>query len=196
MGLAILILGLMVFLGAHVFVTAREARAAAMRNLGRAYWALFALASAAGVVLIAYGFGLYRRTGWIDVWYPPQFLRHVTIGLMLISVILVIAAYLPGHIKKWAKHPMLAAVKIWAFAHLLSNGDLGSIILFGSFLAWAVYARIAVKRREARGEVTNIQSTGSGWTNDAIAVVLGIFIYLALGFTFHPVIIGVPVFGT
>ncbi len=148
---------------------------------------MFAIASAAGVVLIAYGFGLYRRTGWIDVWYPPQFLRHITIGLMLFSVILVIAAYLPGHIKTWAKHPMLAAVKIWAFAHLLSNGDLGSIILFGSFLAWAVYARIAVKRREARGEVTNIQSTGSGWTNDAIAVVVGIFIYLALGFTFHPV---------
>ncbi|MGI8525728.1 MAG: NnrU family protein [Pseudolabrys sp.] len=195
MGLAILILGLIVFLGAHVFVTAREARAAAMRSLGKAYWALFALASAAGVILIAWGFGMYRATGWIDVWHPPRFMHHITVGLMLISVILVMSAYLPGHIKRGAKHPMLAGVKVWAFAHLLSNGDLGSIILFGSFLAWAVYARIAVKRREAAGEVTNIQSTGSGWTNDAIAVVLGIFIFLALGFTFHPVVIGVPVFG-
>ncbi len=75
-------------------------------------------------------------------------MRHITIGLMLISVILVVAAYLPGHIKTWAKQPMLTAIKIWAFAHLLSNGDLGSIVLFGSFLAWAVYARIAVKRRK------------------------------------------------
>jgi uncharacterized membrane protein len=196
MGLAILILGLIVFLGAHTFVTARAMRAAAMARLGNFYWLLFALTSVAGVALIAWGFGLYRRTGWIDVWYPPQALRHVTIGLMLISVILVVAAYLPGHIKQWTKHPMLAGVKIWAFAHLLSNGDLGSIVLFGSFLAWAVYARIAVKRREAAGEITNIRSVDRGWTNDAIAVVLGIFIYLALGYTFHPALIGVPVFGS
>ncbi len=196
MGLAILILGLIVFLGAHTFVTARAMRAAAMARLGKFYWLLFALASVGGVALIAWGFGLYRRTGWIDVWYPPQALRHVTIGLMLISVILVVAAYLPGHIKQWTKHPMLAGVKIWAFAHLLSNGDLGSIVLFGSFLAWAVYARIAVKRREAAGEITNIRGVDRSWTNDAIAVVLGICIYLALGYTFHPALIGVPVFGS
>ena len=196
MGLAILILGLIVFLGAHTFVTAREARSAAMTRLGNAYWALFALTSAAGIILIGWGFALYRATGWIDIWHPPAFMRHITVGLMLISIILVTAAYLPGHIKKWAKHPMLAGVKIWAFAHLLSNGDLGSILLFGAFLGWAVYARIAVKRREAAGEVTNIRSVDSGWTNDAIAVALGAFLYLAIGYTFHPVVIGVPVFGS
>jgi uncharacterized membrane protein len=195
MGLAILILGLIVFLGTHVFVTARGARNVAMARLGKFYWLLFAMLSVAGVILIAWGFSKYRATGWIDIWYPPHVMHHVTIGLMLVSIILVTAAYLPGHIKKWAKHPMLAAVKIWAFAHLLSNGDLGSITLFGSFLAWAVYARIAVKRREAAGEITNIRSVDGGWTNDVIAVVLGIFIFLALGYTFHPVIIGVPVFG-
>jgi uncharacterized membrane protein len=195
MGLTILICGLVLFLGAHTFVTARPARSVALARLGKFYWLLFALVSVAGVVLISWGFGLYRRTGWIDVWYPPQAFRHITIGLMLISVILIVAAYLPGHIKRWTKHPMLAGVKTWAFAHLLSNGDLGSILLFGSFLAWGVYARIAVKRREAAGEVTNIQSVDNGWTNDVIAVGLGIFIYLALGYTFHPVLIGVPVFG-
>jgi uncharacterized membrane protein len=196
MGLLILILGLIVFLGAHTFVTARQARAVAMARLGKAYWLMFALTSVVGVVLIAWGFALYRRTGWIDVWYPPAFMRHITIGLMWFSVIMVLAAYLPGHIKSWAKHPMLAGVKIWAFAHLLSNGDLGSIILFGSFLAWGVYARIALKRREAAGEITNIRAVDSGWANDAVALVLGTFIYLALGYVFHPVMIGVPVFGS
>jgi uncharacterized membrane protein len=194
MGLLILILGLIVFLGAHTFVTARQARAAAMARLGKAYWALFAIASVIGVLLIAWGFSLYRQTGWIDIWSPPAFMRHITIGLMWFSIVLVLAAYLPGHIKKWTKHPMLAAVKIWAFAHLLSNGDLGSILLFGSFLGWAVYARIAVKRRETAGDITRTPAVDSGWTNDAVVLVLGTFIYLALGYVFHPVVIGVPVF--
>ena len=195
MGLVVLIFGLIVFLGAHTFVTAREARAAAMARLGKGYWFLFAVTSLIGVILIAWGFSIYRHTGWIDVWYPPAFLRHLTIGLMWISTILVLAAYLPGHIKAWTRHPMLAGVKTWAFAHLLSNGDLGSILLFGSFLAWGVYARIAVKRREAAGEITNTRIVDSGWTNDAIVLVLGTFIYFALAYVFHPVMIGVPVFG-
>jgi uncharacterized membrane protein len=193
-GLLILILGLIVFLGAHTFVTAREARTAAMKRLGWAYWPSFAIVSLIGVILIAWGFSIYRQTGWIDIWSPPRFTRHITIGLMWFSTILVLAAYLPGHIKKWTKHPMLAGVKIWAFAHLLSNGDLGSILLFGSFLAWGVYARIAVKRREVAGEITNTLAVDRGWTNDAVALVVGTFIYLALGFVFHPVMIGVPVF--
>jgi uncharacterized membrane protein len=194
MGLPILITGLVVFLGAHTFVTMRAARAAAMARVGKpAYYALFGLTSLIGIVLIAWGFAIYRQTGWIDVWSPPAFMRHITIGLMWFSVILVLAAYLPGHIKAWTKHPMLAGIKIWAFAHLLSNGDLGSILLFGSILGWAIYARIAVKRREAR-EKTSVRVSVSGWTNDIVAIVLGTFIYLALGYVFHPVMIGVPVF--
>jgi len=195
MGLIILVLGLAVFLGAHSFVSFRSARAAARDRLGGSYWVMFSIASVVGVVLIAWGYGLYRQTGWIAVWSPPEFMRHVTVALMLPSIVLVTAAYLPGHIKAWAKHPMLAGVKLWAFAHLLSNGDLGSIILFGSFLAWAIYARISVKRRDAAGEITNVQSVDHGWRNDAVAVVLGVFLYLALGHTFHPVIVGVPAFG-
>jgi uncharacterized membrane protein len=194
MGLAVLILGLVLFLGAHAFVTAREARAVAMKRLGRVYWPAFAIVSLAGVVLIAWGFSVYRQTGWIDVWAPPRFMRHITIGLMWFSTILALAAYLPGHIKAWTKHPLLAGIKVWAFAHLLSNGDLGSILLFGSVLAWAVYARIAVKRREAAGRVTDTLAVERGWTNDAVALVVGTFIYLALAYVFHPVVIGVPVF--
>ena len=101
------------------------------------------------------------------------------------------AAFIPSHIKLRLKHPMLAGVKTWALAHLLSNGDLGSILLFGSFLAWGVYARIAAKRR---GDVGTTIAP-AGWTNDIIVVVLGIVIYLALGYAFHPIVIGVPVFG-
>jgi uncharacterized membrane protein len=195
MGLVVLIVGLFVFLGAHTFVSARRARATALSSLGNSYRVLFGLTSVAGLALIVWGFVLYRRSGWIDVWYPPAVMRHITIGLMLFSVILATAAYLPGHIKTWTRQPLLTAIKIWAFAHLLSNGDLGSILLFGSFLAWAAYARIAVKRREAAGELRKV-AVEPGWTNDAVAVGLGTVLYLSLGYVFHPVIIGVPVFGS
>lgn len=191
--MAILIVGLIIFLGAHLFVTTRDARANAIARLGSGYRLLFALVSSLGLVLIIWGYAHYRSSGSIDIWYPPRFMRHITIGLMLVSVVLVLAAYLPGHIKIWTRHPMLAGIKIWAFAHLLSNGDLGSILLFGSFLAWAVYARIAVKRREA-AELVKRSSADGGWRNDAVALGLGVVIYLALGYVFHPVVIGVPVF--
>jgi uncharacterized membrane protein len=194
MGLAVLILGLVVFLGTHLFVTRRETRASAISRLGNLYRLAFALASALGLVLIVWGYGVYRQSGWIDIWSPPDFMRHITIGLNWFAVVLVLAAYLPGHIKAKTKHPMLAGIKIWAFAHLLSNGDLGSIILFGSFLAWAVYARIAAKKREALGDITRIGMTDRGWANDAIAVGLGTVLYLALAYVFHPAVIGVPVF--
>lgn len=192
MGLIVLILGLVVFLGTHVFVSMRDKRAAAIAQIGiHAYRGLFALVSIAGLALIVWGYGEYRAHEWIDVWSPPAVMRHITVGLMLIAVILFTAALIPSHIKAKAKHPMLAGVKTWAFAHLLSNGDLGSILLFGGFLAWGVYARIAAKRRT---DVV-IAPPPVGWTNDIIVVVLGIVIYLALGYAFHPIVIGVPVFG-
>ncbi len=191
MGLFILIVGLAVFLGTHVFVTFREARAAAIARLGYGYRALFALVSIAGLALIVWGYAQYRTTGWIQIWSPPAFMRHITVGLMLIAAILVTATYIPSHIRTKTKHPMLAGIKTWAFAHLLSNGDLGSILVFGSFLAWGIYARIAIKRRGDKGKT----DAPAGWGNDVIVVVLGVVVYLALGFAFHPVVIGVPVFG-
>ncbi len=192
MGLAILILGLALFLGAHVFVTFRDDRAKMIAHLGlNGYRGLFALNALIGLALIVWGFADYRTHGWIDIWSPPGFMRHITVGLMLFAVIFATAAFIPSHIKMWLKHPMLNAVKTWAFAHLLVNGDLGSILLFGSFLAWGVYARIAAKRRGDAGTTT----APAGWLNDGIVVVLGIVIYLALGFAFHPIVIGVPVFG-
>ena len=191
MGLGVLIIGLIVFLGAHIFVTFRDKRAAAMARLGVGYRAVFALVALLGLVLIVYGYGQYRAHGWIQIWSPPAFMRHITIGLMLFAVIFLTAAFVPSHIKSWLKHPMLASIKTWALAHLISNGDLGSILLFGSFLAWGVYARIAAKRRGDLGAT----APPAGWTNDIIVVVIGIVIYLALGYAFHPMVIGVPVFG-
>jgi uncharacterized membrane protein len=192
MGLGVLILGLVVFIANHLFVTFRGARAGAIARLGLpTYRALFGLVSLIGVALIAWGYADYRAHDWIQIWSPPGFMRHITVGLMLIAVILLTAAFIPSHIKARAKHPMLAAVKIWAFAHLLDNGDLGSMLLFGSFLAWAVYARISAKRR--KDFVAPVAP--AGWANDIIVVVLGVVIYLALGYAFHPIVIGVPVFG-
>jgi uncharacterized membrane protein len=194
MGLAILILGLVVFIAAHVFVTRRDSRAAVIKLFGEIpYKIAFSLVSIVAVVLVGWGFALYRATGWVDIWYPPAWTRHVTVSLMWFAIVFVIAAYIPGNIKRILKHPMLVGVKIWAFAHLLANGDLGSIILFGSILAWAVYDRISLKHRTDAG-VPPIPI--GGWKNDVAAVVVGTLIYLALGFVFHPLVIGVPAFAS
>ena len=161
----------MVFLGTHVFVSLRDARADVIARVGlNGYRALFALVSLVGLALIVWGYAQYRAHDWIQVWSPPAFMRHITVGLMLFAVIFVTAAFIPSHIKARLKHPMLAGVKTWALAHLLSNGDLGSILLFGTFLAWGVYARIAAKRRGDLGAAV----APAGWTNDIIVVVLGI----------------------
>src|SRR5215467_9363775 len=152
MGLAVLVLGLVVFIGTHVFVTYRDHRAALIKWIGEwPYKGLFSVLSIVGVALIVWGFARYRATGWIDVWYPPTWTRHVTVALMWPAIICVTAAYFPGDIKRRLKHPMLVGVKLWAFAHLLTNGDLGSIVLFGSILGWAVYDRISLKHRTDAG---------------------------------------------
>ena len=192
MGLAILILGLVVFLGSHVFVTFRDERERLIARLGRnGYRGLFSLVALIGLVLIIKGYGDYRAHEWVQVWTPPAFMKHITIALMLLAVIFITTTYVPTHIRAWVKHPMVTSIKTWALAHLLSNGDLGSIILFGAFLAWGGYARVAAKRRGDRGLTT----PPMGWTKDVIVVVVGVVIFLLLGYYFHPYVIGVPVFG-
>jgi len=194
MGLTLEILGLVIFLGTHVFVTMRDHRAALVGRIGELpYRGLFSLVSIVGIVLIGYGFAAYRAAGPIMVWYPPVWTRHIVVALMWPASIMVAAAYIPGNIKRVLKHPMLVGVKTWAFAHLCANGDLGGIILFGSVLAWAVYDRITLKHRKDAGAPP---IPVGGAKNDIIAIVVGTIIYLALGFVFHPIVIGVPAFGT
>jgi uncharacterized membrane protein len=193
MGLGLLILGLVLFLGVHTLTTQRDARAALIGKFGRGgYKGLYSLASISGLALIVWGYSVYRATGWIDVWSPPVAMRHITLLLMLPAVIFVVASYIRGRIYTTLKHPMLAGIKLWAAAHLLANGDLGSIVLFGSFLAWAVYDRISLKHRADAG-APPIPVGGPG--NDAIAVAVGVVVYAALAFAFHPLVIGVPVVG-
>jgi uncharacterized membrane protein len=192
-GLLVMILGLLLFLGVHTLTTQRDLRARAVGAVGEGGYKIgYALASLLGLVLIVWGFAHYRQTGMWQVWTPPTAFKHITVALMLPAVILVVASYIRGRIYTVLKHPMLAGVKLWAAAHLLANGDLGSIILFGSFLGWAVFDRISLKRRADAG-APPIPIGGIG--NDLIAVAVGIVAYLALALVFHPVVIGVPVIG-
>ena len=174
----VLIVGLVLFLGVHsVAIVAPALRARTIHRLGEGAWkGLYALVSLVGFVLICYGFGLARQAP-VVLYSPPIWLRHVALILMLPVFPLIIAAYLPGRIKTAAKHPMLAAVKLWAFAHLLANGLLADVLLFGAFLAWAVVDRISLKRRSTP---QLLRTAPRGPLNDVIAVVLGLAIYALL----------------
>jgi uncharacterized membrane protein len=192
-GLIVMIAGLAIFLGVHTVTTQRDLRAALIGRFGDSGYKIgYSLLSAIGLLLIVYGFAKYRAAGMIPVWYPPVGMRHLALALMLPAVIFLVSAYLRGYIWRFLKHPMLAAVKLWALSHLLANGDLGSIILFGSFLAWAVFDRITLKSREDEGAPP---IAFGGARNDVLAVVVGLVAYVALVYAFHPAVIGVPVVG-
>jgi uncharacterized membrane protein len=191
MGLTVMILGLVLFFGVHTLTTQRELRARLIALAGEGTYKIgYALVSVVGLALIVWGFAHYRAAGMWNVWYPPTVLKHIAVALMLPAVILVVAAYIRGRIYTVIKHPMLSGVKLWAAAHLLANGDVGGIMLFGSFLGWAVFDRISLKRRADAGAPP---IPVGGPVNDLIAIAVGIVAYLALAFAFHPVVIGVPV---
>ncbi|ODN71749.1 NnrU family protein [Methylobrevis pamukkalensis] len=186
----VLILGLVLFLGFHsVRIFAPGWRDGMVARLGAGPWrGLYSLVSIVGVVLIVWGYGLSRQDP-IVVYDPPMALRHLTMLLVLIAFICFAVSLMPaGKLKPKLKHPMLAAVKIWAFGHLLVNGDLASILLFGSFLAWAVVDRISLKRRP--GVV--IPAPGPV-RNDLIAAAVGVVAYLLFVWQLHTLLIGVPV---
>ena len=173
--MSVLIIGLVVFLGIHsIRILAPNARDRFVVRLGEGRWkGVYSLVSAAGLVLIVIGYGIARES-YVGLWDPPVWTRHLALTLMIPVFPLLLAAYLPGRIKAAAKHPMLLSVKIWALAHLLANGGLHDVVLFGSLLAWAVVDRISVKRR-----ASPILPTPSGFgTNDLIAVVGGLVLYL------------------
>ncbi|WP_349371694.1 NnrU family protein [Salinarimonas sp.] len=192
----IFLLGLVLFLGTHAFTMARGPRKAAVERLGEnGYKIAYSVSSLAGLVLLGIGYDDYRASGYVQIWNPPTGMAHLSLLLMVFAFILLAATYIPGHIKAKAKHPMLAAVKIWALAHFLANGDLGSMILFLGFLGWAVAARISLKRR-AVSPIAPAQALAvpqGGWRNDAIAVAVGLAAYVAFVFWLHPALIGVPV---
>jgi uncharacterized membrane protein len=172
--MAVLIIGLVVFLGVHSIALAGPTfRSRAIARMGEGPWkGLYALVAAVGFVLICYGFHLARESPLV-LYSPPGWMRYVTFLLMLPVFPLVIAAYLPGRIKAAMKHPLLAAVKFWALAHLLANGMLADVLLFGGFLVWAGVDRMSLKRR-----VQAVPAAAAGRFNDLIAVVVGLALYL------------------
>ena len=186
-----LLAGLVLFFGPHLF-SAFRSRAPGRdlrQKLGYGpYMGLYSLLTIAGFVLIIYGYGAMRPSAVI--WVPPVWLKHVNMLFQLLALPILVAAYMPaGHIKKTLKHPMLVAVKLWALGHLLANGELNSIILFGSFLAYGVIDRIAVKKRGDNGPPADLKPNVMG---DVLSVVVGLGVYAAIAFWLHPILFGVP----
>jgi uncharacterized membrane protein len=188
--MTLLLLGIAIFLGVHLLPSLPELRDRLIGRLGKnPYRGLFSLLSALGFVLIVWGFA---RAPFLQVWTPPSWTRYLAMLLMLPVFILLIAAYLPGKIKATVKHPFLVAIKTWALAHLVANGDLASMVLFGSFLAYAVIDRIGLKHRPATGLFT-VGGVPESPRNDIIAVAGGLVLYVVFLIWLHPLLIGVPV---
>lgn len=190
--MTVLILGLAIFLGVHsVNMISPGLRASVISRRGEETWkGVYALLSIVGFVLIVWGFGLAREHP-VGLYAPPVWLRHLSMLLLLFVFPLLFAAYLPGRIKDATKHPMLAAVKIWAFAHLLANGNLADVVLFGSFLAWAVADRISLKHRVG----PPIPGPARSKYNDLIAVVAGLALYVVFVLWLHRLLFGVSPLG-
>lgn len=186
--MGLFILGLVVFLGIHsVAIVAPAWRDAQAARRPGAWKVAYSLLSLAGLVLLVHGYGLARQATPV-VWVPPAGMRHLALLLMLPVFPLLLAAYLPGRIQALAKHPMLLAVKFWALAHLLANGTLVDMILFGAFLAWAVADRISVKRRAVRRPTPGAPESR---LNDAVALLGGLALYAVFVGVLHRWLIGV-----
>lgn len=188
----LLILGLLVFFAIHMVPTSPELRQGMVERFGAGpYKVIFSVFSLLGLALIVYGYHkLQINPGKNPVlWDPPSWTRHIAFLLMIPAFILLVAFLVPSRIRTIAKHPMLGAIKFWALAHLLTNGDLGALVLFGSFLAFAVYDRISVKHRAAPNP---LGSAAGGPLNDVIVVVGGLALYALMLFWGHGVLIGVP----
>jgi uncharacterized membrane protein len=190
----ILIVGLVVFLGIHsARIVAEGWRAAQIARVGEKTWKLgYSVVSALGLALVIWGYGLARQAP-VVLWQPPVGMRHVAALLTLIAFIFVAAAYVPrNHLKARFHHPMVLGVKAWAAGHLFANGTVADVVLFGSFMAWAVVAYIAARRRDRRSGTTYATGTVGG---TATAVVVGMVAWAVFAFWLHGVLIGVAPFG-
>jgi uncharacterized membrane protein len=191
--MAILIIGLIVFLGAHsVRLFADDWRTQQIARLGLNGWkGLYSLISIVGFVLLVWGFGLARQHPLL-LYAPPAWLRHLNALFTLIAFILIIAAYVPrNHLKAAIGHPMLAGVKAWALGHLLATGMLHDVVLFGAFLLWAIMDFAASRRRDRRTGTVYASGTPAG---DAATIIIGIVAWVVFAFWLHPLLIGVEPF--
>ena len=186
--MSLLILGLIIFFGTHsISLVNRRWRDQRLMRLGEPAWkGLYSLVSLLGLGLICYGYGAARLAPLI-LYTPPLWLRHLAFALMLPVFPLMLAVYLPGRLKAAARHPLLLATKLWASAHLLANGALAHVLLFGSFLLWAVADRIAVR---GRGESPLVLGP-KAMRNDVWAIGLGLLLYGIFIVWLHRLLIGV-----
>jgi len=189
-----LIAGLVLFLGIHsVRIVADDFRTARIAQWGIGPWKLlYTLVSFAGAGLIIWGYSMARAEP-VVVWNPPRGMNHLAALLMVPSFVLVVAGNLPGtKLKAALGHPMVIGVKLWAFAHLLANGMLADVVLFGAFLAWAIVDFVSLRRRDrAEGK----SYPGGSLARDALAVAIGLVAWVAFVFWLHGWLFGVRPFG-
>lgn len=190
MGLELFIAGAAIFFGAHLFSSFRKRGPGGIaERMGRSYMGVYSLVSLAGFVPLIWGYAL-MRPGETHVWDSAAWTRHLVLAAMFPALVLLVSSYAPtGYIRKWVGHPMLAAVMLWATVHLVANGDLAEVLLFGSILAYAVIDRIALVLRGDRGAAKQKANI----LGDMIAIAGGGAAYLAVAFWLHSLVIGVPV---
>jgi uncharacterized membrane protein len=190
----ILLIGLVLFLGVHsVRIVGEGWRTQFIAERGAsAYKGLYTVASLLGFALLVWGYGQARLQP-VVLWAPPPGMRHLAALLTLISFVLLAAAYVPGNvIKAKLHHPMTLATKVWAFAHLVANGTLADVLLFGGFLAWSVFAFRAAKQRDRAAGTTYAPGT---LLPTVIAVAVGAAAWLVFALWLHAWLIGVRPFG-
>jgi uncharacterized membrane protein len=188
------IIGLMLFFSTHsARIFAEDNRAQHIAHYGMAKWKLaYSMVSIVGLGLIVWGYG-QTRLDPVYLWFPPVWTRHFAALLLLPAFILLVAAYLPGtRMKAALGHPMTLGVKLWALAHLISNGTLADVLLFGSFLAWSIAAYSSARKRDrAQGLV---RASGR-FSRDALAVLIGAGLWFVFARHLHAVLFGVAPFG-
>ncbi len=192
--MTLLIAGLILFLGVHsTRVFANDWRTALIAKRGEGAWkGIYSGLSLAGFVMLVYGYGLARQSP-VVLWTPPVAMRHVAALLTLVSFVMLAAAYVPRNsIKAKLRHPMVLGTKVWAFAHLLANGNLADVLLFGAFLVWAVLNFRAARQRDRAQGIVYPAGTASG---TAITVAVGVVAWLVFALWLHGLLIGVRPFG-
>jgi uncharacterized membrane protein len=192
--MGVLLLGLVLFLGAHsVRIVAEPWRARTIERVGEKAWkGAYTLVSLAGFALLLWGFGLARQAPAL-LWTPPVWTRHLAALLMLPALVLLVAAYVPrNQIKARLHHPMVLGVKVWAFGHLVANQWLHEAVLFGAFLIWAL---LSYRAAQARDRAAAAAYAAGQWPMTLLTLVVGVLVWAALAFWLHEPLFGVRPFG-